>query len=122
MNDEKIFKISLITTAIGLVMLLLLSGYVNPENLTIDRIDKSKIDNQIEVEAMVSKITTTNSGTIIISLDDGTDTINLVAFPSAELSADEVKKGMNIRVIARVTPYHDDLELVLEENGNLAVV
>jgi RecJ-like exonuclease len=103
-------------------MLLLLSGYVNPENLTIDRIDKSKIDNQIEVEATVSKITTTNSGTIIISLDDGTDTINLVAFPSAELSADEVKKGMNIRVIARVTPYHDDLELVLEENGNLAVV
>ena len=39
MNDEKIFKISLITTIIGLFLIMVLSGYVNPERLDINQID-----------------------------------------------------------------------------------
>ena len=95
MNDKKMFKISLITTIIGLVGIMILSGYVNPETLTIDKIDKSKIDNQVEINATISSITQTKSNTKIIKLNE------------------------EITVVARVTQYNGNLELILEEPRNI---
>ena len=120
MNDKKIFKMSLITTIIGLVGIIILSGYVNPETLTIDKIDKSKIDSQVEVDARIVSITQTKSNTKIIKLADDTGTINLVMFSSIDVGYD-LKTDQKIRVIARVTQYNNDLELILEESGNLIV-
>ena len=63
MNDEKIYKISLITTIIGLVGIMLLSGYVNPETVTINQIDvKVEASNglQISTDASTWKTVITN--------------------------------------------------------------
>lgn len=118
MNDKKIFKISSITCIIGLLGIMLLSGYVNPEKLTIDKIDKSKIDNQIEVDAKIVSVTKTKTNTRIIKLSDGTGTINLVIFSSLDYNT-KLSKNQHVKVIATVTQYKNDLELVLEESKNL---
>ena len=120
MNDKKIFKISLVTTIIGLVGIMVLSGYVNPEILTIEKIDKSKIDNQVEVDATIISITQSKSNTKIIKLKDETGTINLVIFSSINLGYD-LKTNQKVRVIARVTQYNNDLELILEEPKNIII-
>ena len=114
------FKISLITTIIGLVGIMILSGYVNPETLTIDKIDKSKIDNQVEINATISSITQTKSNTKIIKLKDETGTINLVIFSSIDVVYD-LRNNQKVRVIARVTQYNNDLELILEEPKNIII-
>ena len=95
MNDKKIFKISLVTTI-------------------IEKIDKSKIDNQVEVDATIMSITQTKSNTKIIKLKDETGTINLVIFSSIDVVYD-LRNNQKVRVIARVTQYNNDLELILEE-------
>ena len=118
MNDKKMFKISLITTIIGLVGIMILSGYVNPETLTIDKIDKSKIDNQVEINATISSITQTKSNTKIIKLNDETGTINLVIFSGVEINHN-LKINQEITVVARVTQYNGNLELILEEPRNI---
>lgn len=118
MNDEKIFKISLITTIIGLVGIMILSGYVNPEKVTINQIDKSKIDNQIEIDATVTSVTQTKSNTKIIGLSDKTGTIKLVIFPSTDFNT-PIKKNQHITVIAKVTLYNNNLELILEEANKI---
>lgn len=120
MNDKKIFKMSLVTTIIGLLGIMILSGYVEPETLTIEKIDKSKIDNQVEVNATIISITQTKSNTKIIKLGDETGTINLVIFSSVDINY-ELRNNQNIRVIARVTQYNNDLELILEESRNLVI-
>ena len=120
MNDKKIFKISLITLIIGLVGIILLSGYVNPEKLTIKQIDKSKIDNQIELEANIDSIIKTKSNTQIIKISDQTGSINLIIFPSTNVQT-ELNKNQKIIIIGRVTQYNNQLELILEEPQNLKI-
>lgn len=120
MNDEKIFKISMITTIIGLIGVMILSGYVNPEKLTINQIDKSKIDNQVELDATVISVTQTKTNTKIIKLSDKTGSINLVIFPSLDYNT-ILSKNQKITVIGRVTQYSNNLELILEESNNLNI-
>lgn len=120
MDDNKIFKISSITLIIGLLGIILLSGYVNPEKLNIKQIDKSKIDNQIELDAKIESITKTKSNTQIIKLTDKTGTINLIIFPSTDFKTN-ITKNQEIKIIGRVTQYNGQLELILEESKNLRV-
>lgn len=118
MNDRKFFKISLITAVIGMIGLVVLSGYVTPEKLTIDHIDKSKIDNRVELDAKILSITSTKSNTKIIKLKDDTGTINLVVFSSTEINY-ELKNNQHVNVVARVTQYNNELELILEESRDI---
>ena len=120
MNDEKIFKISLITTIIGLFLIMVLSGYVNPERLDINQIDKSKIDNQIEVDATSASVTQTKTNTKIVKLSDDTGNITLVIFPSVGYE-DNLTKNQKVKVIAKVSQYNNDMELILEESKNLII-
>ncbi|MDO5825518.1 MAG: exodeoxyribonuclease VII large subunit [Methanosphaera sp.] len=120
MNDDKIFKICIITTIIGLAAIVLLSPYVNPEKLTIDKIDNSKIDNQVEVNAVIEDIHTTKSGTRIITLHDDTSRINLVIFAST-VNVVDLHHGEKVNIKAKVTEYNGQTELILEEGSNLKV-
>ncbi|RAP52973.1 MAG: hypothetical protein BZ138_02005 [Methanosphaera sp. rholeuAM270] len=120
MNDNKLLKISLITVIVGLVGIILLSGYVNPEKLAINEIDKSKIDNQIELEATIDTITKTRTNTQIIKLSDKTGSINMVIFPTTTMNT-KLEKNQKIDVIARVTQYNGNLELILEESKNIRI-
>lgn len=120
MNDRKIFKISLIIMVVGLLGIILFSGYVNPEKLTINKLDKSKIDNQIQVEATVISITQTKSNTQIIKIADSTGSTNLVIFPQTEIQ--QLKKSDKIKVIATVTQYKGEIELILDESKNLELI
>ncbi|MBE6493867.1 MAG: RNA-binding protein [Methanosphaera stadtmanae] len=116
MQDKTIFKITLITTIIGLVGIILTTGLVNPEHLTIDKIDKSKIDNQVEITAIVSNVIITNTQTTIITLTDGTGTISAVIFSKMDNSLN-IKN--NVTVIGRVTEYNGQLELIIDDQKNI---
>lgn len=118
MHDKTIFKICSITTIIGLVGILLLTGYVNPEKLKIEDIDKSKTDNQVEVEATIQSIHNTKSQTRIITIADDTSSINLVIFPTT-INVIDLKKGDRIGVVAKVTEYNGRPELILEDSSKI---
>ena len=121
MNDDKIFKICIVTTVLGLLAVVILSPYVNPEKLTIDMIDNSKIDNQVEITAIVEDIHTTKGGTKIITLNDNTSKINLVIFAST-VNVVELHRGEKVNINAKVTQYNGQVELILEEAANLKVI
>lgn len=120
MNDQKFFKISLVTTIIGLAGIMILSGYVTPEHVTIDKIDKSMMDNQVEVDAEIVSVTLTKTNTRIIRLKDSGGSINLVIFSSWDINYD-LKTGQHVKVIARVSQYNNELELILEESKNIII-
>ncbi|OED30264.1 exodeoxyribonuclease VII large subunit [Methanosphaera sp. WGK6] len=120
MQDKQIFKISTITVLIGILGLILTYGYVTPEQLTIDKIDNSKLDNQVEIVGVIESQTITKSGTRIIKLTDDTGNINLVIF-SSTLIETELYNGMNITVTGKVTNYNGQIELILEEENNLRI-
>ncbi|WP_303221488.1 exodeoxyribonuclease VII large subunit [Methanosphaera stadtmanae] len=120
MHDKEIFKITLTTTILGLIGLIILSGYVNPEELSVNEIDKSKIDNQVKVTGIIENYTITKTGTMIITLDDGSNVIKVVIFPSTSLNT-TLYNGMNITVTARVVEYNGEMELIIEKSKNLEI-
>lgn len=120
MQDEKIFKITLITTILGLMGLFITSGFVNPEVLSINQIDNSKIDNQIQVNGIIEKCTVTKTNTIILQITDKSGSINMVIFPTTDLNM-TLHEGMNVTVVAKVTRYKGDLELILEKSKNIQI-
>lgn len=120
MHDKEIFKITLTTTILGLIGLIILSGYVNPEELSVNEIDKSKIDNQVKVTGIIENYTITKTGTMIITLNDGSDVIKVVIFPSTSLNT-TLYNGMNITVTAKVVEYNGEMELIIEKSKNLEI-
>lgn len=121
MNDEKIFKICVITSIIGLLGIMCLTSFVLPEQLEISDVDKSKINNNVEVNATITNIITTKSGTRIVTLTDNSSSINLVIFSSTLLEF-ELKKGQKVSVVGKVSEYKGDVELILEESSNIKAV
>lgn len=120
MQDEEIFKISLITTIIGLIGLIITAGFVTPEELTINKIDNSKIDNQIQITGTLDSYTTTKSGTIILEISDGTGSVNAVIFPTTSFNM-TFNEGMNLKIVGKVTQYKGNLELVIEDSKNIKI-
>lgn len=120
MHDKEIFKITLTTTILGLIGLIILSGYVNPEELSVNEIDKSKIDNQVKVTGIIENYTITKTGTMIITLNDGSNVIKVVIFPSTSLNT-TLYNRMNITVTARVVEYNGEMELIIEKSKNLEI-
>lgn len=99
MQDEKIFKIALITTIIGLIGLITTAGFVEANHKNINEIDKSQIDNQIQITGEVINITNTKSGTKIIKIADTTGTINAIAFKNTEIN---IHTGENVTITGKV--------------------
>lgn len=120
MQDEKIFKITLITTILGLIGLFITSGFVNPEVLPINQIDNSKIDNQIQVNGIIEKCIITKTNTTILQITDKFGSINVVIFPTTDLNMN-LHEGMNVTVVAKVAQYNGDLELILEKSRNIQI-
>lgn len=120
MHDKEIFKITLTTTILGLIGLIILSGYVNPEELSVNEIDKSKIDNQVKVTGIIENYTITKTGTMIVTLNDGSNVIKVVIFPSTSLNT-TLYNGMNITVTAKVVEYNGEMELIIEKSKNLEI-
>lgn len=120
MHDKEIFKITLTTTILGLIGLIILSGYVNPEELSVNEIDKSKIDNQVKVTGIIENYTITKTGTMVITLNDGSNVIKVVIFPSTSLNT-TLYNGMNITVTAKVVEYNGEMELIIEKSKNLEI-
>ncbi|RAP44399.1 OB-fold nucleic acid binding domain-containing protein [uncultured Methanosphaera sp.] len=114
MRDEEIFKLSVITTIIGLIGLIITFTFVTPEQLTINKIDNSKIDNYVEISGTVSSYTITKSNTKIIKITDNTGSINVVIFPSTEINM-ELSEGESIQLTGKVTSYNGQLELILDD-------
>ena len=121
MQDESIFKISIVTTIIGIIAIIILTGYVNPQELTIAQIDQSKIDNQVQIEATINSITTTKTNTTIMELSDNTGHINLVIFPSTYFK-NTFSNGNKVQVESRVTQYNGQTELILEDASKIKLI
>ncbi|MCI5867560.1 MAG: OB-fold nucleic acid binding domain-containing protein [Methanosphaera sp.] len=120
MKDEKIFKIAIITTIIGLIGLIITSGYVVAPQIKISEIDNTKIDSEVEIDAKITDIKILKSNTMIITLADETSTIKLVIFNCQDFK-DMLHKNMDVTVTAKVTLYNGELELILQNMNDLKI-
>lgn len=127
-RDQDIYKIALITSIIGISLLIISSVWVEPKEILIKDISSDNINEKIIVQGIITDIKkASKSETYFLNLNDGTEKITLIIFESA--LEDFEKQGIDIyafknkkvKVTGTVTEYNNQLELNLEDSKSLKI-
>jgi DNA/RNA endonuclease YhcR with UshA esterase domain len=128
-DDEKIFKIALLTTIVGLVGMIFTAGYIAPQKVRIEDLRLGMIDKEVSVEGFVQGVKKSKNGeTYFLDLTDGSGRLTIVIFQST--SSDMEKNNINItglnqrrvNVVGNVAEYHGTLELILKDSKSLKIL
>lgn len=123
-TDEKIFKIALITTLIGIVGLITFSGFIEPKEIKISEIDRSMIEEEIVITGIIESVKKSSSGTsYFLEINDGSGKLAIVIFESTIIELEEVGTSpetflnQRVEVSGTLTEYKSAMELIVS-NGN----
>lgn len=129
MEDTKIVKMAVITSIIGLVGMIFLSGEITPEKTTIDKINQETLGQEVTVECYVEGIKkSSNSNTYMLTITDGTAKTTLVIFESTIFELEKIGFPLNglinrkISVIGTVSQYHGTYEIILKDYNSIKLL
>lgn len=129
MEDMKIVKMAVITSIIGLLGMVVLSGEITPEKITIDKINQKNMDQEVMVECYVEEIKkSANSNTYMLTITDGTAKTTLIIFESTTFELEKNGFPLNslvdrkISVIGTVSQYHGAYEIILKDYNSIKLL
>lgn len=128
-TDDKLLKIALITSLIGLIGLIIFTPSIEVKKVEIQDINRGMIDEDVSIEGVVSDVKSSASkSSYFLTVNDGTDQMSLIIFESqlAQLEDNgidiESYKGKKVNVVGTVTQYNSQLELILSSGDDIKMV
>lgn len=128
-TDDKLLKIALITSLIGLIGLIIFTPSIEVKKVEIQDINRGMIDEEVSIEGVVSDVKSSASkSSYFLTVNDGTGQMSLIIFESqlAQLEDNgidiESYKGKKVNVVGTVTPYNSQLELILSSGDDIKMV
>ena len=128
-TDDKLLKIALITSLIGLICLIIFTPSIEVKKVEIQDINRGMIDEEVSIEGVVSDVKSSASkSSYFLTVNDGTDQMSLIIFESqlAQLEDNgidiESYKGKKVNVVGTVTQYNSQLELILSSGDDIKMV
>ena len=129
MEDNQIIKMAIITSIIGLIGMVFLSGEISPEVITIDKINQENLDHEVVVVCYVEKIKKSeSSNTYMLTINDGSAKTTLVIFESTTFELNKNGFPINdlvnrkIRVTGTVSQYNGAYELILKDYNSIKLL
>lgn len=129
MDDEKIFKIALLTSLVGMVGMIFTAGYIAPQKVRIEDLNLGMIDKEVSVEGVVQVVKRSKNGeTYFLDLNDGSGRLTIVIFQSTSLDMEKNNiniTGLNqrrVNVVGNVAEYRGTLELILKDSKSLKIL
>jgi len=129
MKDDDLFKIALATSIIGMVGIIIFSGQLDPQECSINNINRGMMDKQVSIHGVVEDIKKSKNGeTYFLELADGTGRISVVMFHQNvedyeryNLKIRDLNKR-RIKVQGTITEYDGHLELILTDSKSVKVI
>ncbi len=128
-TDDKLLKIALITSLIGLIGLIIFTPSIEVKKVEIQDINRGMIDEEVSIEGVVSDVKSSASkSSYFLTVNDGTGQMSLIIFESqlAQLEDNEIDiesyKGKKVNVAGTVTQYNSQLELILSSGDDIKMV
>lgn len=129
MEDQKIFKMALLVSLIGIIGMVAFAGQISPYKIKINEINQGTLDKEVTIECYVDDVQKAfKSDTYFLKVNDGTGTTKLVIFEG--ITHEMQKKGFSptdtnkfrIRATCTVTSYKGAFELVLKDQNSLKII
>ena len=127
-TDDKLLKIALITSLIGLIGLIIFTPSIEVKKVEIQDINRGMIDEEVSIDCVVSDVKASASkSSYFLTINDGTGQMSLIIFESqlAQLEDNgiaESYKGKKVSVAGTVTEYNSQLELILSSGDAIKIV
>jgi DNA/RNA endonuclease YhcR with UshA esterase domain len=129
LEDDKIFKIALLTSLVGVVGMMFTVGYIAPQKVQIKDLNLGMMDKEVSLEGMVQGVEKSKKGeTYFLDFTDGTGRITIVVFESTffDMEKNNVSiMGMNqrqVNVVGYVAEYRGKMELILKDSKSLKIL
>ncbi len=128
-TDDKLLRIALITSLIGLIGLIIFTPSIEVKKVEIQDINRGMIDEEVSVECVVEDVKASQSkSSYFLTINDGTGQMSLVIFESqlAQINDNggdvESYKGKKVNVVGTVTEYNSQLELILSSGDSIKII
>ena len=127
-TDDKLLRIALITSLIGIIGLIIFTPTIEVKEVEIKDINRGMIDEEVKIECVIEDISQSSSkSSYFLTVNDGTGQMPLIIFES---QASEIQsrnfdindfKDKKVEVVATVTEYNSQLELILSSGDSLKI-
>lgn len=128
-TDDKLLKIALITSLIGIIGLIAFTPTIEVKEVDIKDINRGMIDEEVRLDGVISDIAQSKSKTsYFLTINDGEAQIQLIIFESqvAEIQSRNIDiedfRGHKVEVVGKVTQYNSDMELILSSGDSMRMV
>ena len=128
-TDDRLLKMALITSLIGLIGLILFTPSIEVKEVKIEDITRSMIDEEVSINCVVTDVESSKSGSnYFLTINDGTGQMTLVIFESqvAQMQTNsfdiEDFKDKEVNVVGKITEYNGEMEIVLSSGNSLKII
>ena len=128
-TDDKLLKIALVTSLIGLIGLIVFTPTIEVKKVKIEDINRGMIDEEVSVECVVSDVKSSGSGSsYFLSINDGTGKMNLIVFESqlSQMQSNSLDivdfKDKKVNVVGKITEYNNEMEIILSSGDSIKIV
>ena len=128
-TDDKLLKIALITSLIGLIGLIIFTPSIEVKEVKISDINRAMIDEEVSINCVVSDVKSLKSGSsYFLTINDGTGQMPLIIFESqiAQMQSKSLDikdfKDKKVNVVGKITEYNNELEIVLSNGDSLKII
>ena len=128
-TDDKLLKIALITSLVGIIGLIAFTPTIEVKEVDINDINRGMIDEEVRLDGVISDIAQSKSKTsYFLTINDGEAQIQLIIFESqvAEIQSRNIDiedfRGHKVEVVGTVTQYNSEMELILSSGDSLRMV
>lgn len=128
-TDDKLLKIALVTSLVGLIGLIAFTPTIEVKEVDIKDINRGMIDEEVSITGVITDVAQSKSKTnYFLTINDGEAQIQLIIFESqvAEIQSRNLDiadfKNHRVQVVGTVTQYNSDMELILSSGDSLRMV
>ena len=128
-TDEKLLRIALITSLIGIIGLIIFTPSIEVKKVDISDITRAMIDEKVCIDGVITDIAESSSKTnYFLTINDGESQMQMIVFEKqvAEIQSRNLDiedfKNRKVEVIVTITEYKSNLELILSSGDSLRII
>lgn len=128
-TDDKLLKIALVTSLIGLVGLIAFTPTIEVKEVDIKDINRGMIDEEVSIKGVITDVAQSSSKTsYFLTINDGEAQIQLIIFESqvSEIQSKNLDiedfKNRRVQVVGTVTQYNSEMEIILSKGDSLRII
>ena len=128
-TDEKLLKMALVTSLIGIIGLIIFTPSIEVKEVDIKDINRGMIDEEVRINCVIQDISQSRSkSSYFLTINDGTGQMQLIIFES---QASQIQsrnfdindfKDKKVEVVGKITEYNSQLELILSSGDSLKII